>query len=58
MVIMKRKSKINNANATNTLKTTIPKPISDILEVGKGDVLLWTVTLVNNETCVTVKKSE
>jgi bifunctional DNA-binding transcriptional regulator/antitoxin component of YhaV-PrlF toxin-antitoxin module len=55
---MKRKSKINNANATNTLKTTIPKPINELLGVSAGDMLLWTVELKDNQHIVTIKKSE
>lgn len=56
---MKQHSKINKANTTsNSLRTGIPKAISDVLGVEPNDELTWTVNVIDNEKVITVKKRE
>lgn len=56
---MKQHSKINKANTTsNSLRTGIPKAISDVLEVEPNDELTWTVNVLEGQKVITVKKRE
>lgn len=59
MIILRNKSKINPANNTSkSVRTSIPLPIAQILEVGAGDSLEWIVDIKDNNITVTVEKVE
>ncbi|HPX25050.1 MAG TPA: hypothetical protein PLD00_07325 [Methanofastidiosum sp.] len=40
----------------NSLKTTIPTAITQMMEILHGDTLVWDVEFVNGEKKITVKK--
>ena len=59
MIILKQHTKVHKANNTsNSLKSTIPKAICDVLEVEPNDELTWTVNEIDDQKVVTIKKRE
>ena len=53
---MKYETKVQATGGT--LSTSIPKTIRDMLNIDKGDILVWEVNIDEARTTVTIKKSE
>lgn len=60
MIMFKYNTKVHKANSKSiTLKSSIPKEISKLLELSPGDDLIWNVEVVNlNEYRIVVTKKE
>lgn len=58
--MFKYNTKVNNANPnSNSLRTTIPKEVTKILDISTGDTLEWDIDVINNnEFRIIVKKKE
>lgn len=53
---MAHKTKVSQAEGRNSLRTTVPAGIANILDIKKGDYLLWTVKIRDNDFLVELKK--
>lgn len=54
---IERKTKIGkNGGNGNTLKSTIPKIIVDVLELQEGDYLNWNLEIKNNNVQLSIEK--
>ena len=53
-------TKLTKAGASNTLRTTVPMPLVQFLELQSGDELVWRAKVINGcvEIMVRIKRSE
>lgn len=59
MIILKNKSKINQANTnSNSVRTSVPTAIAQMLQLNVGDTLEWVVDVTDDKITVTVSKEE
>lgn len=59
MIIVNKKSKISKVSkTTSSLKTTIPKAILDVMDLGEDDIINWEISIENNEKTLKIKKEE
>lgn len=57
MKLFEVKSKVIQQNPNSkSLRTTIPSEIVGLLELSKGNKLLWSVNAENNDIVITLKK--
>ena len=57
MIIQNQKTKVTKANTkSESLRTSIPKPIVQALNLKNGDSVDWRLNIVNGEIIVTVVK--
>ena len=57
MKLFEVKSKVIQQNPkSKSLRTTIPSEIVGLLELRKGNKLLWSVNAENNDIVITLKK--
>lgn len=58
--MFKYNTKVNSANPnSNSLRTTIPKAVTKLLDIDVGDLVEWEIDVINNdEFVVRVKKKE
>jgi len=58
--MFKYNTKVNNANPnSNSLRTTIPKAVTKLLNIDVGDIVEWEIDVINNEEFVVrIKKKE
>ena len=57
MKLFEVKSKVIQQNPNSkSLRTTIPSEIVGLLELRKGNKLLWSVNAENNDIVITLKK--
>lgn len=59
VVMFKQKTKITKGTSTNnSVRTTFPAPIAQMMDVKAGDVVEWVVESSNDKITVTVTKVE
>ena len=59
VVMFKQKTKITKgATKANSVRTTLPAPIAQMMEIGVGDFIEWTVESNNDKIILTVTKVE
>jgi hypothetical protein len=51
-------SKVQKANTSNSVRTTLPNDIVKELDIGIGDLLIWNVEDQNGKKIVKMKKVE
>ena len=57
--MFKQKTKISKARTNNSsVRTTLPAPIAQMLNLKPGDLIEWTVESEDNKLNVTVTKVE
>ena len=57
--MFKQKTKITKgATKANSVRTTLPAPIAQMMEIGVGDFIEWTVESNNDKIILTVTKVE
>ena len=58
-VVFKQKTKISKGTTNNnSIRTTLPAPIAQMMNVKAGDMVEWTVETENDKISVTVTKVE
>ena len=59
VVVFKQKTKISRGTTNNnSVRTTFPAPIAQMMNVKAGDMVEWTVESNNDKISVTVTKVE
>ena len=57
MIIQNKKTKVVKANSkSDSLRTSIPKPIAQALNLQDGDSVDWRLNLINGEIIITIVK--
>ena len=51
-------SKVQKANTSNSVRTTLPNEIVKELDIGIGDLLIWNVIEQKGKKTITIKKVE
>ena len=49
-------SKVQKANTSNSIRTTLPNEIVKELDIGIGDLLIWNVVEQKGRKIITIKK--
>ena len=49
-------SKVQKANTSNSVRTTLPNEIVKELDIGVGDLLIWNVQNQDGKKIITIKK--
>ena len=49
-------SKVQKANTSNSVRTTLPYEIVKELNIGVGDLLIWDIQNQNDRKIITIKK--
>ena len=56
-VVFKQKTKISKGTTNNnSVRTTVPAPIAQMINVSAGDSIEWTVENINGEISVSISK--
>ena len=57
--MLRQKTKISKGTTNNnSVRTTFPAPIAQMMEIKAGDIIEWTVESNNDKITVTVSKVE
>lgn len=56
ILLLTNSSKVQKANTGNSLRTTIPLEIVKELEIGIGDLLVWSCDVKKGDKTINIKK--
>ena len=58
-ILFRQKTKISKGNSNNnSVRTSVPANIAQILKIKAGDSIEWTVDSTNDKITITVTKAE